>query len=210
MKKLGLLGAITAYALSFTIANANIITNGDFESGDQDFLTDYTLGIGVTAQRYNVTTDPSLHHGGATSYGDHTSGSGNMMAVNAATAADQLVWGQEVSLTENTDYEFSIWVSSWISGAPANLVFDIGGISLGSFVAPLATAIWDQYSFSFNSGTTSGQVPLSIIDTTRAFGGDDFALDDISLTAVPVPPAVWLFGSGLLGLIGVSKRKNMA
>lgn len=25
---------------------------------------------------------------------------------------------------------------------------------------------------------------------------------------VPVPPAVWLFGSGLLGLIGISRRKN--
>ena len=27
------------------------------------------------------------------------------------------------------------------------------------------------------------------------------------LTAVPVPPAVWLFGSGLLGVIGVARRK---
>jgi hypothetical protein len=25
---------------------------------------------------------------------------------------------------------------------------------------------------------------------------------------VPVPPAVWLFGSGLLGLIGVARRKH--
>jgi len=28
-----------------------------------------------------------------------------------------------------------------------------------------------------------------------------------NLAAVPVPPAVWLFGSGLIGLIGVSRRK---
>jgi hypothetical protein len=25
---------------------------------------------------------------------------------------------------------------------------------------------------------------------------------------VPVPAAVWLFGSGLLGLVGVARRKN--
>jgi fibronectin-binding autotransporter adhesin len=31
-----------------------------------------------------------------------------------------------------------------------------------------------------------------------------------SASAVPVPSAVWLFGSGLLGLIGVSKRKKAA
>jgi hypothetical protein len=29
-------------------------------------------------------------------------------------------------------------------------------------------------------------------------------------TAVPVPPAVWLFGSGLLGLIGVARRKRVS
>jgi probable HAF family extracellular repeat protein len=27
------------------------------------------------------------------------------------------------------------------------------------------------------------------------------------LTPVPIPPAMWLFGSGLLGLIGVSRCK---
>ena len=29
----------------------------------------------------------------------------------------------------------------------------------------------------------------------------------ITPTAVPVPAAVWLFGSGLLGLVGVARRK---
>ena len=28
-----------------------------------------------------------------------------------------------------------------------------------------------------------------------------------SISAVPVPAAVWLFGSGLLGLLGISRRK---
>lgn len=30
---------------------------------------------------------------------------------------------------------------------------------------------------------------------------------DIVNTAVPVPAAVWLFGSGLLGLVGVARRR---
>lgn len=30
----------------------------------------------------------------------------------------------------------------------------------------------------------------------------------LELTAVPVPAAVWLFGSGLLGLVGVARRKS--
>ena len=30
---------------------------------------------------------------------------------------------------------------------------------------------------------------------------------DFTLSTVPVPPALWLFGSGLLGLIGVARRR---
>jgi hypothetical protein len=46
--------------------------------------------------------------------------------------------------------------------------------------------------------------------------GDDFTIshvtqfdiDDGDRNVVPVPPAVWLFGSGLLGLVGVARRKE--
>ena len=30
------------------------------------------------------------------------------------------------------------------------------------------------------------------------------------VAAVPVPAAVWLFGSGLLGLVGIARRKKKA
>ena len=42
------------------------------------------------------------------------------------------------------------------------------------------------------------------------FQGHNFNFDITSLTvtSVPVPAAVWLFGSGLLGLIGVARRKR--
>ncbi|MEA3242882.1 MAG: VPLPA-CTERM sorting domain-containing protein [Pseudomonadota bacterium] len=36
---------------------------------------------------------------------------------------------------------------------------------------------------------------------------------DLSATAssvVPIPAAVWLFGSGLLGLVGIARRKYVA
>lgn len=33
---------------------------------------------------------------------------------------------------------------------------------------------------------------------------------DYQLTAIPVPAAVWLFGSGLIGLVGIARRKKAA
>ena len=41
------------------------------------------------------------------------------------------------------------------------------------------------------------------------FDGDDFdgTWHSASVSAVPVPAAVWLFGSGLLGLVGIERRK---
>ena len=36
----------------------------------------------------------------------------------------------------------------------------------------------------------------------------DFTINTLSISAVPIPSAVWLFGSGLLSLIGVARRKK--
>lgn len=41
------------------------------------------------------------------------------------------------------------------------------------------------------------------------FGLDEFFIDEAAPPpSVPVPAAVWLFGSGLLGLVGVARRKK--
>jgi len=36
----------------------------------------------------------------------------------------------------------------------------------------------------------------------------NFSIDSFSMTVVPIPSAVWLFGSGLIGLIGMARRKK--
>lgn len=53
-----------------------------------------------------------------------------------------------------------------------------------------------------------------IFDTTNntclgggSFDNCEFYISKIEFSAVPVPAAAWLFGSGLLGLIGVARRK---
>ena len=53
----------------------------------------------------------------------------------------------------------------------------------------------NTFSKGLHSGIESGRTYWAIVTNT---------------TVVPIPPALWLFGSGLLGLIGVSKRKKVA
>jgi len=46
---------------------------------------------------------------------------------------------------------------------------------------------------------------------TVAYGSGDFGTPGAagpSLSAVPLPPAIWLFGSSLLGLIGIARKKK--
>ncbi len=82
--------------------------------------------------------------------------------------------------------------------ADGNLVFrGEGGELIGNPDQPLF----------FDDGTPvspDGQFGLSFSD------GQSFVStqgDLSSVTVVPIPTAIWLFGSGLLGLIGIAKRK---
>lgn len=49
---------------------------------------------------------------------------------------------------------------------------------------------------------------LGLVSSTG--GRSDFYIRELNLTAVPVPAAIWLFGYGIFGLIGVARRKKAA
>jgi hypothetical protein len=55
--------------------------------------------------------------------------------------------------------------------------------------------------------TTDEVVYLGLKDTIG--GALKVTTDGVAVTSVPVPAAAWLFGSGLLGLIGVSRRSSL-
>lgn len=187
-KKNIVIGAIVLLMFFITEAQANLIINGDFEAGNTDFTSDYSSNdLFSSGQQYVITTDPHLNISVATSYGDNSACSGNMMAVNGAATANQVVWAQDVTLEANTDYLFSIFISSWTPTNLANLEFSLnnGDVSLGSVLAPATPGVWVEHKVKFNSGTLFGLTNISFIDTTSTWGGDDFAIDDISLIAIP-------------------------
>ncbi len=109
-----------------------------------------------------------------------------MMVVNGAPLPEKIVWSQTVKVTPNTPYRFSTWVSSWYPASPANLEFLFDGASLGLYSAPATSGIWESFGIQWQSGNDQ-LVTISIIDRNTQLSGNDFALDDLSLTAMTQP-----------------------
>lgn len=74
------------------------------------------------------------------------------------------------------------------------------------YLAFLLFATDPVYTNSVLSGWNHMPAPLQSGNYTLALTGADFA----SPSAVPIPAAAWLLGSGLVGLIGLARRKQVA
>lgn len=71
---------------------------------------------------------------------------------------------------------------------------------LESFQASISEA--GTYTFTFDNA-------LELVDdyTIDPDLGNNYASLEVTISAVPIPAAAWLFGSGLLGLIGIARKK---
>ena len=74
---------------------------------------------------------------------------------------------------------------------------------LGVDILPLLNTLWGP---GFSSPIENDIIEISLLQTlSRNAYGFDFVVSH-----VPTPPAAWLFGSGLLGFIGIGRRKKAA
>lgn len=212
-RHIALLGAISTLAIVANSSAMAALVNGDFESGNTGFGSQYSFAVSNTTEgEYTVRSDPQNWNGAFNAMPDHTSGSGNMMVINGSTLSNLFVWEQTVSVNANTLYDFSAWVSTAVAGGPAELILKINDVTLGtSFLASSSVGTWDNWTQSWQSGGTT-TAKLSIFDINTSRFPNDFYLDDISfdVSPIPVPAAVWLFATALLGLIGYGKHRKAA
>jgi hypothetical protein len=61
---------------------------------------------------------------------------------------------------------------------------------------------------SFIFDATPGNYFVSFFGIADDFASTKLGQYGIDISLVPIPPAVWLFCSGLLGMIGIARRKN--
>jgi len=87
--------------------------------------------------------------------------------------------------------------SDYINGGPALPVF--GSFVNGAISPTLVTEYWEMF-------------PNPDFEIVKLYVPIEFELQSITIatqsTLVPIPASVWLFGSGILGLVGVARRKE--
>lgn len=94
-----------------------------------------------------------------------------------------------------------IKIESW---SDTGVISDTGDLNFSN----TGTGIWETFSTSYTIEATATRLKVVLlgINADSVIGYDNVGID--GATVVPVPAAVWLFGSGLLGLIGVARKKK--
>jgi len=96
-------------------------------------------------------------------------------------------------------------------------ISDLNGSAFGTGAVDLLTVMIHEFGHSlglFHSTVTGSIMEGAYAGIRTTLHADDIAgikaIYGLNTSPVPIPAAVWLFASGLLGLIGIARRKKTA
>jgi hypothetical protein len=195
-----------------------------------------TVAVGDTIGGYQITSlasgysyDPSAQGTGFDAFGFNVTGPGPGITSFGTAVADADL---NTFVTANVaDAGFTLLFTGLTNHSGVDLVlFEIGApeaitVKIGTFVTPLTGVFTgdtisgsaagdgqqgvnnnlnliaiDLADFGVGPGASVSSIVLGLPDS-----GADFAL---GATVVPVPAAVLMFGSGLIGLVGIARRRR--
>ncbi|MEN6374534.1 MAG: hypothetical protein ABFD75_07115 [Smithella sp.] len=164
------------------VADINLVQNGGFETGD------------LTGWSWTGSNDPSIN-GVITGY--QHSGS------YSAYFGEESLLGylsQSIYTTSGQTYKVTFWLQNLLDGTPSEFSVSWNGITQ---IDLINSSAFPYTEFTFTAVATSDSTPL-------IFGfrhdPDFFDLDDVKVTAVPLPATFLLFGPCLAGLAMIRRR----
>lgn len=227
-----LLGLSLALVASGAANAANLVTNGDFSLGnDGSFASDYSYLVYANNQSlmypegtYTIGNDPNAVHNLWISSSDFGLASlGAMLIANGKeNGLPSTVWSQDINVTAG-QYSYSLDVINICcnagypasANAPSILAFQFSSDN-GTNWTDIDGLTTDPNNDEGQIQNLSGQLTLNtgllrfaVRNAAGAAGGNDFAIDNISLAAVP-EPTTWMMMFSGLGLVGFSLRRRHA
>jgi len=189
---------IASFILVCTPAHANLLVNPGFETGS--FGTDW---VGVNAQA-NSGWGPGAH-----------SGTYQAMVWNNVDNVGEAY--QEVNVTANQAYAFSIWGVRDTAGVGDEstsayymaLRWYAGTTPLTSDDKDLGamTTSWAQQTMNATAPATADKVRVVFGADGTANRASFYDDADFDTASIPEPTSLLLLGSGLMGLVGLGSRK---
>ena len=170
-------------SLTATTFGQNLFVNGDFETGNTGFTSDYRFAkLDSGLLTYDIFSNPSRSHFLGVSFGDHTSGTGLMFGANGGNDTNRVLWRQIVNVVTNTAYRFSGWATPCVGPSdpdPSRIRISINGSAVGPSVhLSNPPGNWQYFSAVWNSGAFSVATIELRLETIEQ-GGNDPALDDL-------------------------------
>jgi hypothetical protein len=210
---------VTGCMLAQPAMSQNLVTNGDFESGNTGFTSQYSFNPNPTAGFYNgeytiASSSATAFPQGFQSTQFNALGSLALFADGATNNA--VVYSTTVlGLTPFQSYTFSFEAANASANPAEAAVLQVlnGAVPLTAFTAPIGA----YGMFSTTIVATGTTATISIRDLNTSSAGNDFSIDNVSLVdpravAVPGPVA----GAGLVPLLGLAgawyarRRKHRA
>ena len=179
--------------ITFGTALMAQVQNGGFETGDFSHwtVTGDTTFIGVC----DVTTCP-----------------GNFAPFEGTYAAyfgpvgDTATISQEIATTPGTQYTISFELAQPVGGTPNffQVQFGTASLSLTNFGASFG---WEQFDFTETATTSQTQLSFTFQNDPAYWCLDDVSISSGSGGTTPEPGTFVLFGSGLVGIAALVRRK---
>lgn len=204
--------ALSAALVGASAANAAIVSNGDFESGT--FTGSWSVGglVGSSAQVVIKNNSNADYPVGA--FGEPIPvgpGGGQYVAYFSTDTSVQTI-SQTIALTAGQLYSFSFNLYSPVNGQhnPNNAKIEGGvdGATLGPFSAtPFGPGWVTEYTTFVASGNSA---TLTFTYTGQGSTGSDFALDDVSIAAIPEAStwAMMILGFAGIGFMAYRRKSQ--